>query len=413
MLDSEKFRDFAEGKTRKSGEFDGFSLKDVVSMTDNYTGDLLITQQQKRVVTQVANKKLHMRDVLTTLTADPAYPQLAYAQVYAFNRNARFVTENGRLPESSIKVKEIQTGTKRLGTRIRISKRMFKSRVYIRSYILNMLPEAVWMAEDWNILFGDGNGENLLGIINNTGVTSVEKIISTAIVTGAAGAVKAITGYNGDKDVIVEFAEPQDLILDGMSITFAGAAVLTELNKTHALVKMEDGRILIPGVAFSGAETATDKMTFSVHEAGFKNIEEPNSEDVVKTAFAAMTYAQYFPNAIILNPMTVNGMESEKDTTGRNLGIVKMVDGVKYIAGRPIIEYGGILPGKYLLGDFNQAANLVDYTTLTLEWAEDVETKLCNEVVLMAQEEVIFPIYMPWAFAYGDLAALKTAITKA
>ena len=96
MLDSEKFRDFAEGKTRKSGEFDGFSLKDVVSMTDNYTGDLLITQQQKRVVTQVANKKLHMRDVLTTLTADPAYPQLAYAQVYAFNRNARFVTENGR-----------------------------------------------------------------------------------------------------------------------------------------------------------------------------------------------------------------------------------------------------------------------------------------------------------------------------
>ena len=367
MLDSEKFRDFAEGKTRKSGEFDGFSLKDVVSMTDNYTGDLLITQQQKRVVTQVANKKLHMRDVLTTLTADPAYPQLAYAQVYAFNRNARFVTENGRLPESSIKVKEIQTGTKRLGTHIRISKRMLKSRVYIRSYILNMLPEAVWMAEDWNILFGDGNGENLLGIINNTGVTSVEKIISTAIVTGATG----------------------------------------------ALVKMEDGRILIPGVAFSGAETATDKMTFSVHEAGFKNIEEPNSEDVVKTAFAAMTYAQYFPNAIILNPMTVNGMESEKDTTGRNLGIVKMVDGVKYIAGRPIIEYGGILPGKYLLGDFNQAANLVDYTTLTLEWAEDVETKLCNEVVLMAQEEVIFPIYMPWAFAYGDLAALKTAITKA
>ena len=354
-----------------------------------------------------------MRDVLTTLSGDPAYPQLAYAQVYAFNRNARFVTENGRLPESSIKVKEVQTGTKRLGTHIRISKRMLKSRVYIRSYILNMLPEAVWMAEDWNILFGDGNGENLLGIVNNPGVTSVEKIISTAILTGAAGSVKSISGYNDDKDVIVEFTEPQDLILDGMSITFANAVVLTELNKTHAIVKMEDGRILITGVAFTGAETATDKMTFSVHESGFKNIEEPNSEDVVKTGFAAMTYAQYFPNAIVLNSMTVNGMESEKDTTGRNLGIIKMVNGVKYIAGRPIIEYGGILPGKYLIGDFNQAANLVDYTILSLEWAEDVESKLCNEVVLMAQEEVIFPIYMPWAFAYGDLSALKAAITKA
>lgn len=413
MLDSDKFRDFAEGKTRKSGEFTGFSLKDVVSMTDNYTGDLLITQQQNRVVSQVANKKIHMRDVLSTLNADPSFPQLAFAQVYAFNRNARFVTENGRLPESSIKVKEIQTGTKRLGTHIRISKRMLKSRVYIRSYILNMLPEAVWMAEDWNILFGDGNGENLLGIVNHTGVTSVEKIISTAVVTGAAGSVKSVSGYNGNKDIIIEFAEPQDLVLDGMTITFANAAVLTELNKPHALVKMEDGRILLTGVEYSGEETSVANMTYTVNEAGFKNIEEPNSEDVVKTAFAAMTYAQYFPNAIVLNPMTVNAMESEKDTTGRNLGIVKMTNGVKYIAGRPIIEYGGILPGKYLVGDFNQAANLVDYTTLALEWAEDVESKLCNEVVLLAQEEVIFPVYMPWAFAYGDLSALKTAITKA
>ena len=30
MLDSEKFRDFAEGKTRKSGEFDGFSNRNVL-----------------------------------------------------------------------------------------------------------------------------------------------------------------------------------------------------------------------------------------------------------------------------------------------------------------------------------------------------------------------------------------------
>lgn len=86
---------------------------------------------------------------------------------------------------------------------------------------------------------------------------------------------------------------------------------------------------------------------------------------------------------------------------------------MKCIAGRPVIEYQGIMPGKYLLGDFNQASNLVDYSSLTLEWAEDVDTKLCNEVVLIAQEEVIFPVYMPWAYAYGNLSSLKAAITKA
>lgn len=413
MLDSDKFNDFASGKARKSGAFDGFSLKDVVSMTDNYSGELLITQQQNRIVSQVANKKIHMRDVISTLQGDPGSTQLAFAQVYDFDRNARYVTENGRLPESSIKMKEQQTGTKRLGTHIRISKRMLKSRVYIRSYILNMLPEAVWLAEDWNILFGDGNGENLLGIINHTGVLPVESIIKDTIIKGVAGSVKSVIGHNGDKDVVIEFTNAQDLIIDGMSVTFAGATVNTELNATHTLIKMNDRQVLLKDVAYEGDETSVAAMTFNVNNAAFKSIEEPNSEDVVKTAFAVMSYAQYFPNAIVLNPITVNAIESEKDTTGRNLGTVKMEGGVKYIAGRPIIEYNGILPGKYALGDFTQAANLVDYSSLTLEWAEDVETKLCNEVVLIAQEEIIFPVYMPWAFAYGDLAALKAAITKA
>lgn len=153
-------------------------------------------------------------------------------------------------------------------------------------------------------------------------------------------------------------------------------------------------------------------MTFKVSNGAFKSVELPNSLDVVKTGFAVMTYAQYTPNAIALNPITVNSMEAEKDTTGRNLGIITTVNGVKYIAGRPIIETSSIQPGKYLIGDFNMAANMVDYSSLTLEWADDVESKLKNEIVLIAQEEVIFPVYMPWAFAYGDLAALKEAITK-
>ena len=412
MLDSEKFKEFAAGHSRKTGSFEGFSLKDIVSMTDNYSGEIMITQQQNRVVSQVSNQKIHMRNVITTLQGDPTYTQLAFTQVYDFDRNARYVTENGRLPESSIKMKEIQTGTKRLGTHIRISKRMSKSRVFIRSYILNMLPEAVWLAEDWNMLFGDGNGENLLGITNHTGVLPVESIIKDTIIKGEAGSVKSVESHNGGKDTIVEFTKPYDLMLNGMVITFANAAVVTDLNKANPIIKMNDRQILLKGVAFAGEETAIANMTFTVNNSFFQSIEAPNSEDVIKTAFAVMTYAQYYPNAITLNPSDVNAMESEKDTTGRNLGIIKVVNGVKHIANRPIVESTGMLPGKYFIGDMHMGASIVDYTNLALEWAEDVETKLCNEVVLIASEEVIFPVYNPWAFAYGDLAELKEAITK-
>ena len=420
MYDSEKFRDFCEGHSRKSGAFGGFSLKDLVtvSMTNDYTGTHLITDQLGVVANKYAPKRLHMRDLLTSLTGDPAFPNLAYTEIESMDRNARYATENGRLSESHIKVKEQNVSVKRLGTYLPISKRMLKSRAYIQSYIVAMLPEAVYMAEDWNILFGDGNGENLEGITKKSGCKSVESIITDTIVSGSAGSVYSVSALStvnseAQQGIVVEFANPQPDILDGMKITFANAVVNTGLNATHDVIKMNDRQILISGLTLSGTETGVSSMTFTVNNGGFQSIDEPNSRDVIKTAFAVMSYAQYYPTAIVLNPITVNTIDSEKDTLGRNLDLIETMGGVKYIAGRPIIEYDGIPVGKYLLGDFRPlAAALVDYTNLTLEWAEDVETKLTNQVVLIAQEEIIFPIYNPWAFAYGDLETLKAAITK-
>lgn len=419
MFDSEKFQEFASGRKNKSGQFEGFSLKEAeaapVSMTNNYSGDILISQQQSRVVSPIAQKPLHMRDILSVINGDPEHTTLTYTQCDSMDRNARYVTENGRLSKSNLSFKEVTTGTTRLGTYIPVSKRMLKSRVYLRSWLLAVLPDAVRMAEDWNILFGDGKGENLLGIANHEGVKSVESIVSGAIVSGAAGSVVSITPYNDKQDTLIEFKEPQPLILDGMQITIENASTASGLNKTHSVVKVTDRQILLVGAALSAAEaTATvAAVTWKVNNGAFKSIEAPNSEDVVNTAFAVMTYGQYFPNAIVLNPITVNAMSSEKDALGRKLDIIKVVNGIKYVGSRPIIEYTGIQPGKYLLGDFSpNGASIVDYTAMTLEWATDVDYILSNEVALIAQEEVIFPVYMPWAFAYGDLAALKAAITK-
>lgn len=419
MFETEKFQDFVSGRTRKSGQFEGFSLKDAdsapVSMTDNYEGTHLITQQQNRVVSPIAQRPLHMREIITVLAGDPSDTNLSFAQCDWMDRTARYVSENGRLSKSSVKFTEKSYSTKRLGTYIPLSKRMLKSRVYVRSWVLAMLPQAVRNAEDWNILFGDGDGDNLLGIANHKGVEAVEKIITDAIVEGIAGSVKSITPYNNKQDTIIEFTNPQPMILDGMQITIENASAASGLNKTHSLVKMNDRQILLVGVPLSAEESVTTvaAVTWKVNNGAFKSIEAPNSEDVVNTAFAVMTYGQYFPTAIVLNPITVNAIMSEKDALGRKLDIITVVNGIKHVGTRPIIEYSGIQPGKYLLGDFSpEACAIVDYTSMTLEWASDVEYILSNQVALIAQEEVIFPVYQPWAYAYGDLAALKAAITK-
>lgn len=415
MFDSEKFQDFVEGRTRKSGSFDGFSMKDIVSVfangldTANYTGTVLISQQDQRYFSKYNPAKLHLRDVLPVLQGDPQFPTYTFGQVDSVDRNIRYVTENGELPESSISLKEVTAATVRVGTHLKVSKRMLKSRIFLRSYLLATLPDRVYLAEDWNILFGDGTGDQLLGIANQTGCVPVETIITGPIVTISAGDVDSVASYNSGADTIITFADPQPDIIEGMNITIANSGV-SAFNKTWPVVKMNDRQILIKGGAYSSSLVAAN-ITGTVNSGAYKSIAYPNSADVINTIFAVMNYAQYSPTAIVLNPITVNSIMSEKDTMGRNLALIVNNNGVKTLNGIPIIEMTSIPVGKYLVGDFANAANLIDYTSLSLEWAEDVNTKLKNYVALIAQEELIFPVYMPWAFAYGDLASVKTAIT--
>ena len=411
MFDSEKFIDFAEGRRSKSGKFE-FDKKGVTSLENSYTGNILLNQQQRRVVDPFANGKVHLRDVINVEQGDPEYPSLTFNQISSLDRNVRYVTENGQLPESAFAVKEVTEPVKRLGTTMYVSKRMLKSRTWVRSYILTHLPLWIQQAEDWNIMNGDGQGENFTGITNNPNVKSIESIITDNVVTGAAGSVDSVTSFNGGADVVVEFTAPQPLIRTGMNITFTGATKMTALNSAKSVIKMNDRQILIKGVTYVAAETVS-AMSFVVKNKYFQNIENPNSEDAIRTAFALMSYGEFTPNLIVLNPSDVNAIECEKDTTGRSLGLVQTVGGQKRIAGRLIVESTQIPEGKYLLGDFVNGASLVDYTSLTLEWAEDVDTKRKNQVAIIAQEEAIFALYNPFSFAYGDLAALITAITKA
>ena len=415
MMDSEKFQDFIQGKTRKSGAFDGFSLKDIVSITANgldaanYTGDNLISRQDNRYFSKYNPAKLHMRDIVNVLQGDPEHPTLTFGQVDSVDRNFRYVTENGELPESAFTLKEVTANTSRVGTHLKVSKRMLKSRIFVRSWLIATLPDRMYLAEDWGMLFGDGTGESMLGIVNITGCTPVETIIGTAVVTLSAGTVESFTTYNSGADTIIEFKAAQPDIMEGMKITLANTGV-SAANATFDVIKMNDRQFLLKGCAYSSSLSVAN-TTATVNHGAYHSIAYPNSADVIKTIIAVMSYAQYSPTAVVMNPITLNAIECEKDTTGRNLGLVVGNNGVKYIGGVPVIELNSMPIGKYFVGDFMNGADLVDYTSMSIEFAEDVNTKLKNYVAVICQEEAIWAVYMPWAFAYGSLADVKTAIT--
>lgn len=414
MYDSPKFQNFLDGNDKSSGSF---SFKDI-SVTGNIIpgGTIMLTQQSDRVVTQATDKKLHVRDFATVLPGDPQYPVFAFQQIEHIDRNARYVSENGMLPESSLKITERTAEVSRVGHHFKLSKRALKCKTYLRGYVMNCLLSGVRDAEDFQILFGDGSGDNLLGITRQKGCLPVETIISDNVFTVAAGGVLSIEAV--ENGLIVELKEPNDLLIEGLKVTGSSAVTNTDLNKTYDVIKANDRRIFLEGATLSASNTdallaadvAALKLTFK--NGAYQSIESPNSIDALETAISVMTYAQFSPTVLVLNPITINAIRCEKATDGNRLEVVKDINGNPVIGGLRVVPYTGMPVGKYFLGDMQRGAQVIDYTPLTAEWADDVNTKLKNQVVLLAQAEEIVPVFCPWAFAYGSISALKAAIKK-
>ena len=157
------------------------------------------------------------------------------------------------------------------------------------------------------------------------------------------------------------------------------------LNGTFDIHKMNDREIMVE-VAFTASGVFT-AATFEVKNNFFNTVASPNLGDAVKAIFGVMTYAEYTPNMIAMNPSTLFEIETLKDTSGRDLNLVTLVNGVKYVAGRPVVETTCIMPGYYFVGDMVNGASLVDYTSINIEFADDIESRLKNQTAVIVDED--------------------------
>jgi hypothetical protein len=401
VLESEKFKDFSNGRiTKRSGKI-RFETKDAVSLTDNYNGDKLITTQSDYVREHPQPRRINMRDVMLVEQGESALPTITFSQITDLDRNAAMVSENGLLPESAFKVKEITEQTKRIGTTVFVSKRMLKSLRWLRSWLTNRLPGWVRLAEDFQILKGDGQGENFLGL---TRQCPDFKNVLGDLITGVAGSIKSVVSYANGTQTLIEFTDPQATLNNGMTITFAGFTGATGYNASFTVNKVNDRQIVID-FAYDAAAVVT-AATWRAGGEFLHTVEDPGIPGVISAAQAYLTYGEYTPTAVVMNPIDVFKAENLKDTTGKNLEAVKTVNGVKYIKNLPIIETTAIVPDEFLIGDLTNGASLVDFTALELEFAEDVQTKRTNQVALIIQEETIMPVYNPYAFLKGKFSEL-------
>lgn len=399
VVKSDDFKEFVESNGKKKASF---SLK-AVSITDDYTGSSLvhITSRDSRVVDHPQVTRLNIRDLLTVMPAD--LPYLAFIEVYDWDRQVGVNSENGQLAESSFKVREATVDAKRIGTHVAISKRMLKSTPFMVNHLAQRLPAQVRYYEDFQLLHGDGAGDNVTGIFKVA--SDFATLVDTAI-TGAATSVASVASYDGGAKALITFAANQN-IDNGATITFANATEAS-YNAAFKAIVISPKQIVIEKTYV--AEANTSAWTFTVSSPFKDAIEGAQEIDVLKVAKTLVTVQEYTANGIVLNPVDATKIETLKGTDGHYIDVKRLENGVLTIGGVPVVETTAMPAGKFAVGDWAMAAALGQFSELVLEFSESTQEKLKNMVEAIIQEEVLFPIYNKYMFVTGDFATAKAAL---
>lgn len=400
-LKSEDIAKYLEKPVGRSGEME---IK-VVDMTSDYSGTTMISSTSNRVLDHPANRSLNIRDLMTVLPTDMSIH--TYPEVYTWDKNVAMEAENGTLNESSFLVREKETGTKRLGTYIKISKRMLRNVKWLTAHLASKLPDALKFVEDFQFIFGDGNSNNIDGLARNADAFDL------TYATYSAGDFTSIAQYGtnaaADDNTLLTYTAAHGLS-NGDILTLANTTGTT-YDGDHIVTVVDATKVLL-NQAYTADANVLANWTGSAKNALYHNVDGAQDIDVLFATIAILKRGEYQATGIIINPIQGALIRMIKSTTEDYVqgAPIEVINGITYIAGVPLLETNAMPSGYFLAGDFQKAVELLQFTNMTLEFADDVSYKLANQVAVIIQEEVIMPIYNKYMFIYGDFATAKTEL---
>ena len=388
-------------------ELHGLESKAVVPIT-SHTGTVMISEISDIVRDDAPARRKHVRDLLSVGMTSQA--QIVGGQVYdwtdALTLGAIMLSENGEAPESVFKSKENTWGLKRIANSMRISKRWLKTNglQWVVDHVLAKLPDATYTVEDFQLLFGDGSGENVQGLSKDA------KAFNLQPNTYVATAFASIATYNSGAQTLVTFAAAHG-IKNGDSLTLANTTGTT-YDGTFTAVEVVNATQVIIDQAYTSDANVAANWTGSSKSIFYQSIDDAQEYDVLAVTEALLEAGEYAVTGHVVNPQQAIQMGLLKATDANYLNIQKDANGrVVGVNGIPIATTTAVPSGKFFSGDFSRnGAELKEYTPFNIQFVEDVETAKKNEIVIVVEEEIIFPIYNPYWFIFGKFATAKTQL---
>jgi len=397
---------FLDNDEKGNVELKDIATKTTVGVSD-HTGNVMISEISDIVRDDTPTRKEHVRDLLNVSMTDQA--QIVAGQVYDFTDSltlgAVVLAENGEAPESVFKSKENTWGIKRIANSMRISKREIRTNglKWVMDKVLAKLPDATLNVEDFELLFGDGAGNNVKGMANDA------RAFNLIPNTYSAGDIASVATYNGGTQVLVTFTDAHG-IANGDDVAFANASEST-YNATHKSVEVVNAKQILIDLAYV-AEADTSSWTGTDYNPFYHSIDQAQEYDVLAVSDANLEAGEYACGGHIVNKSQQTQLGLLKDNQYNYLNITKDANGkVVSVNGKPLLGINAMSFGKFISADFSRnGMELKEFTPLNIQFVEDVTTVKKNEIVVVIEEEIIFPIYNPYWVVYGKFSTAKTQI---
>ncbi len=114
-------------------------------------------------ILQIPQRRLTVRDLISP--GQMSGNALQYVRQTGFTNNAGMVAEAARKPQSDLKLELVDTTAKVIAHFMKASRQVLDDAPQLRSLIDSHLLYGLGFREEAQILYGDGTGQNLLGII--------------------------------------------------------------------------------------------------------------------------------------------------------------------------------------------------------------------------------------------------------
>lgn len=123
----------------------------------------LVAPTRLNTVLELPQRRLVIRDLITP--GQMAGNSLQYVRQTGYTNNAAVVAEGTRKPQSDLKLALVDTTAKVIAHFMKASRQVLDDAPQLRSLIDNNLLYGLAFREEAEILYGDGTGQHLLGIV--------------------------------------------------------------------------------------------------------------------------------------------------------------------------------------------------------------------------------------------------------